>query len=528
MTLCVSSGVARRVIFAAAVAIVFFASALSVHAATTVNALTATPSTVSYGLTTALAWTITEGGGASFLLECPDGVTATKDGTAFPCGTATALSADNSGSAAFKFTNLTGSPAKVVARLTPKNAGGTLVSDAASTVLISVLSVPQPLTEFKAEKMVLESEETVSFSWKGVGISHANMQFTCVAGIKIFSSSGVEIPCGVKAFATDLSGTGSTEVKFVNTSTGAVEVQASMLPAVKSGMYDATHALTQVLSVRPKAVIPPASLEGFTVSLTDVHPHEAITVEWKAAHAKGVQLIVHCELSISILLQGSTTRPCGENLYSTALPAVGSTTIALQYVGFAQQTVELRILVQNADGSFIYAPFKHLITVYPKGFAKQGFSPFKPHAAVETVLENLVAVADAESKTQKLASAVATSTLPESTLSPLQLLSQKLAKGEPVGQVLGASTSRTEEMSGGMLTVSLWRGSLHEQVNLLQEFLMQDSVLYSAGITGFFGPKTEAAIKAFQEMHNIAFPEGPGYGIVGPITRAKLNELFAK
>ncbi len=42
------------------------------------------------------------------------------------------------------------------------------------------------------------------------------------------------------------------------------------------------------------------------------------------------------------------------------------------------------------------------------------------------------------------------------------------------------------------------------------------------GLTGQFGPCTRAAVVAFQNKHGIV----PATGMVGPSTRARLNELF--
>ena len=51
-----------------------------------------------------------------------------------------------------------------------------------------------------------------------------------------------------------------------------------------------------------------------------------------------------------------------------------------------------------------------------------------------------------------------------------------------------------------------------------------------AGSTGneteHFGPATQKAVQKFQQKHGLAQPGDPGYGFVGPKTRAKLQELF--
>lgn len=79
-------------------------------------------------------------------------------------------------------------------------------------------------------------------------------------------------------------------------------------------------------------------------------------------------------------------------------------------------------------------------------------------------------------------------------------------------------------------TRRLQEGSRGEEVRMLQECLAQDSSLYPDGIvSGIYGPKTAAAVSAFQERYadEILQPYGydRGTGSVGPSTQAKLNKI---
>ncbi|HYF29005.1 MAG TPA: peptidoglycan-binding protein [Candidatus Paceibacterota bacterium] len=57
------------------------------------------------------------------------------------------------------------------------------------------------------------------------------------------------------------------------------------------------------------------------------------------------------------------------------------------------------------------------------------------------------------------------------------------------------------------------------QVSRLQKILAQDTTIYPEGrVTGFFGPATDKAVKAFQVKQGIAKPGSAGYGLVGPAT----------
>jgi hypothetical protein len=79
----------------------------------------------------------------------------------------------------------------------------------------------------------------------------------------------------------------------------------------------------------------------------------------------------------------------------------------------------------------------------------------------------------------------------------------------PAPVVLGASTH--------VFVETLRKGSYSAEVGELQKRLTAEG-LYSGPITTFFGPLTEAAVKAYQTKYGI-----PPTGVVGPLTRAKLN-----
>lgn len=78
------------------------------------------------------------------------------------------------------------------------------------------------------------------------------------------------------------------------------------------------------------------------------------------------------------------------------------------------------------------------------------------------------------------------------------------------------------------LTRNLGRGSEGQDVIALQTYLISRGFLSADSNTGFFGPLTEEAVRAFQRAENIVSsgtPKTTGYGSVGPQTREKLALL---
>jgi peptidoglycan hydrolase-like protein with peptidoglycan-binding domain len=72
-------------------------------------------------------------------------------------------------------------------------------------------------------------------------------------------------------------------------------------------------------------------------------------------------------------------------------------------------------------------------------------------------------------------------------------------------------------------------GARGSDVISLQGFLAGQGYLSADSITGYFGPLTEAAVRAFQRNHDIVSSGdrfSTGYGVVGPLTRARINSLL--
>lgn len=104
-----------------------------------------------------------------------------------------------------------------------------------------------------------------------------------------------------------------------------------------------------------------------------------------------------------------------------------------------------------------------------------------------------------------------------------QLMQQVQELRAQLAQMRGEQQElRTEVREAKQLTRTLFRGLSGEDVEELQALLASDESIYPEGlVTGFFGPLTEQAVRRFQARANIS-----QVGTVGPITRARINELL--
>lgn len=91
--------------------------------------------------------------------------------------------------------------------------------------------------------------------------------------------------------------------------------------------------------------------------------------------------------------------------------------------------------------------------------------------------------------------------------------------------------------SGAVITSLQSQGKNSPEIKIIQRLLnaFPDLKIASAGVgspgkeTDFFGPATKGAIQKFQLKFGVVkSPREQGYGIVGPKTRLKINELLAK
>ena len=124
---------------------------------------------------------------------------------------------------------------------------------------------------------------------------------------------------------------------------------------------------------------------------------------------------------------------------------------------------------------------------------------------------------------------VATTATKEAQIASLM---QAIAALQAQMQSLTGAPAAQVSAIGGKITSNLSAGSRGVSVKTLQQFLNTHGFVIASSGPGSLGNETEnfgtltvQAVRKFQEQYNIAKPGVPGYGTVGPKTRAKINEL---
>ena len=94
-----------------------------------------------------------------------------------------------------------------------------------------------------------------------------------------------------------------------------------------------------------------------------------------------------------------------------------------------------------------------------------------------------------------------------------------------------AQPSPVAQLVSPVFNTTLRYGMTSDDVKRLQELLASDPEIYPEGIvSGWFGQLTRKAVRKFQCNYEIVCSgdeKTTGYGLVGPKTRAKINEVFS-
>jgi peptidoglycan hydrolase-like protein with peptidoglycan-binding domain len=95
-----------------------------------------------------------------------------------------------------------------------------------------------------------------------------------------------------------------------------------------------------------------------------------------------------------------------------------------------------------------------------------------------------------------------------------------------------AKPSEVAKIVSPVFNTTLRYGMTSDDVKRLQELLATNPEIYPEGIvSGWFGQLTKKAVQKFQCKYNIVCKgneKTTGYGLVGPKTRAKIQEVFGQ
>ena len=209
-------------------------------------------------------------------------------------------------------------------------------------------------------------------------------------------------------------------------------------------------------------------------------------------------------------------------------------------------------------GYQIFANGTQVATTTTTAYSHTNLSPFTTYAYT-------ISAYDAAGKTSALSSPLSVTTQAQTTSSPPSSSGGTSSGGGGGGGGGGGSTASsgggTSTTSGGgiattpttgitttpstgtttsgsgmaaaptfpPLTGPFGIGQRGDQVKLLQQMLIKDGSL-SGEATGYYGPLTQKAVETFQTKYNLVSsgtPSTTGFGLAGPGTRAKLNQLYA-
>lgn len=459
-----------------------------------ITSFRASETSINSGQLVTFSWTLASAGGYSFVIPCSAGVVVKKiDGTLLACDTPLASTQVTSDAVILMLYNVSGFTKNIMARLTPKTAGGIDYTTAMSEVSVSVNAVAQPITSFTASSIDTIRGQSMNVSWTSQIISGVNLQVECNSDIRVSSPSYTiagELPCGKIIFATDLTPSGSLSLSFSNSNINPVPYTLKLYPAVTANTsYDGSHAVTLTLNVASDT-IPDAYITHFTASTTAVNSGDKVTISWASDRAVGVNMTSSCNDKV-IATSSDKQFPCNAYMFDPALTPAGQIVMSFISTSNEKQLITLTAVPSKQTGLYDILRGKSFsLTVYPA---------VKPIA----------------------------SSSPSSSPSPAPSLSLSPSPSPTISST--PAPSESPRPSKTVFTQFLKRNSRGTQVSALQEFLKRDTGLYPEGlVTGFFGPATERAVQRFQAKYNLVTkgtPATTGYGAVGPKTRTKLNSL---
>ncbi|OHA15944.1 MAG: hypothetical protein A3B08_03495 [Candidatus Taylorbacteria bacterium RIFCSPLOWO2_01_FULL_43_44] len=460
----------------------------------TISVFSATQQFVNSNAPLGFYWTASYSDSATISITCPTGVKLqTTSGSAFSCASSQSVgSASGNGSLDIIASNVSGSVQTIAATITPSYAGTSFPS-AAKTVYVSVYPDQEPINTFSISPTsatnFVESYAPVTFTWGSRGTTGINLKISCASSIIASSTSYVDsqiFPCDRPIFTNDLASSGSLAVTFLNTGNSDTIVKLTFLPAMEKGVYNGVYPKVVELTVKPYRA-PVASISQFTAEPVRILSTGSTTLSWRAVNTGGVNVRTVCPSDLTFITYASTTKRetnCGDLLFAEPLSASGSVSVK----------------VVNGIDSVRKVAFLLIPLVSQNNYdAQLGKSV---DVTVESWSVNILPIGSVGTPAQ-------------GPITPAVI--------PGVGSV---NSVINKNQNAYNFLKYLTFGSRGVDVTALQNYLKSFKDLYPEGlVTGYFGPATLRAVQRFQVKYGLAKKGDAGYGVVGPKTRAKLNEV---
>ncbi len=259
-----------------------------------------------------------------------------------------------------------------------------------------------------------------------------------------------------------------------------------------------------------------------TVTVNDSSGHTATATQT-------ITVLPSASVSIQSLTPGASVS-FGQTLTFIATPNGFTNPYYSLSDSFTGSTVSTNNI--NSSGSFSWTPLStevgtHTITVSAADSSGKHANATvsiivgAPAAATTTVTTTAVSQpapastsALSQSQVQSILSLLQSFGADQSTINGVSVA---LGGGQAAGS--GTTVSASSAESGDTFTKYLSLGVTDTEVSDLQNVLIAQG-LFSGSATGYYGPLTEKAVRAFQRAHNLT-----QLGVVGPGTRAALNAL---
>lgn len=482
---------------------------LALAANPSVSSFTSSTASIYSGQVASLSWRMADAGGYSFIVPCIQGIKLKKtDGTPFACDTKMSSVLTAVDGIDLIVQNISGYTKNVTVRIIPKDATGIDYDSGRQDLSISVATAAEPIESF------IGATSTPSFvpypiTWTSGILDGVNLSISCSGNIRASSTSYAQVylPCNVPIFATDLTGSGTLNLNFSNSSTVAETVILTLLPAMAQGAYDGGHSKKLEVSVRSNIAPDPiitSFISGTTFEIIDQAP---VAFTWTTEGAPNTNLHLSCNSTVTasaIISNATTTLPCDGTVFATPLPASGTTNLYFSNKNFSRESITVSLLPGKTTGGFDGTRAKSIIlSLAPKG---------------ATLIQKLATTTIPISTTTVITGTTPTTPTPNQCSG---VAHYNTATGQPC-----LNTTVNIKTTDKKFLTNLRRGMKHPDVRTLQEFLKTDRALYPEGIVnGVYGPATERAVGRMQVKHNIVRKGGAGYGSVGPKTRTLINSL---